>query len=94
MLETIFVLGFTVFIAHKIMGGSDSNKSGYSNGSHYDYDCDSNYEYDYEYEYDCESDNYNGGSSYRGCCSHHGGIDDVCDSGVIFCNDGSVSPSS
>jgi hypothetical protein len=43
---------------------------------------------DFDCDYDCDN------SDYRGYCSHHDGIDDISDSGTVYCNDGSISPSS
>jgi len=100
MWGTIFVLGLTGYLTYKILGSDSASgnyRSNYDCEPDYDYDYDYDYEpdYDYDYDYDYEPDYEEGGSSsYRGYCSHHGGIDDICDSGAVVCNDGSVSPSS
>lgn len=88
MWGTLFVLGLTGYLAYKILG-NDSSGGGDGNNYEPDYDYEPPDYYDYEPDYE-ESES----SPYRGYCSHHGGIDDVCDSGTVICNDGSVSPSS
>jgi len=88
MWGTIFVLGLTGYLTYKILG-SDSVSGNYRSN----YNCEPDYDYDYDYDYEPDYEE-GGSSSYRGYCSHHGGIDDICDSGAVVCNDGSVSPSS